>query len=194
MNQAMVPGKSQGIEKQAGQLNLDDILQVNFNVDNQEEKLRIDLLMQSTNFLNQEAFVKLSLDVQRNKLTQVQLKQINLVKTISTALQAQLTELLKGFNKIPDSKKEQLMKELSNLEQSDAQMFQIELSILQLDLINDIQQMIEKTDNQIKQQVEAGILIKNYKVKTQAITQQGKYQGQHVSLEEYFNLNQLQHL
>ena len=67
----MVPGKSQGIEKQAGQLNLDDILQVNFNVDNQEEKLRIDLLMQSTNFLNQEAFVKLSLDVQRNKLTQV---------------------------------------------------------------------------------------------------------------------------
>ena len=67
----MVPGKSQSIEKQAGQLNLDDILQVNFNVDNQEEKLRIDLLMQSTNFLNQEAFVKLSLDVQRNKLTQV---------------------------------------------------------------------------------------------------------------------------
>ena len=34
MNQAMVPGKNQAIESQAGKLNLDDLLQVNFNDEN----------------------------------------------------------------------------------------------------------------------------------------------------------------
>lgn len=49
----MGSGKNGGLEAHAGQFCLEDILQVNLsNIENHEEKLRIDLLMSSTNLIS----------------------------------------------------------------------------------------------------------------------------------------------
>lgn len=113
----MGSGKNGGLEVHAGQFCLEDILQVNIaNIENHEEKLRIDLLMNSTNLLNEETFIQQTLQVQKNKLTQVQLKQINLVKTITTAIYSQLVEMMKELEKIAEDKREKLLKEINEFD------------------------------------------------------------------------------
>lgn len=63
------------------------------SLENVEEKLRIDLIMSPASFLTVDKFTELVIECQTNKLNEAQLKQINLVQTISSACEAQLEEI-----------------------------------------------------------------------------------------------------